>query len=115
MKRVAASLFAVSAMMLSISMEGRAQDRPAPPPSTDPRANLKPGFRDAGQVARNMELVATMPKPQGFFDPKAPAGSPAPPRTGRGGRGAGAAATGTTPGAASAGRHGMARVGSVAV
>ena len=100
MKRFAASLFAVSAVVLAISIDGRAQDKPAAAPapqSTDPRANLKPGFRDAGQVARNMELVSTMPKPPGFFDPKAPAGTPAPPRTGRGGRG-----EGSTPGASEA-------------
>jgi hypothetical protein len=46
--------------------------------SKDPRATLKPGFRDAGQVARGMELVATMPKPEGFFDPASPAGPPTP-------------------------------------
>jgi hypothetical protein len=97
MKRVAASLFAVSAVMLAVSIDGRAQDRPVPPPSTDPRATLKAGFRDAGQVARNMELVSTMPKPQGFFDPKAPAGSPAPPRTGRGGQGGANAANPANP------------------
>ncbi|HET7698248.1 MAG TPA: hypothetical protein VFK57_21210 [Vicinamibacterales bacterium] len=94
MKRFAASLLAVSAVTLAISIDGRAQDKPAPPappPSTDPRANLKPGFRDAGQVARNMELVSTMPKPPGFFDPKAPAGLPMPARTGRGGAASGTA------------------------
>src|SRR5690349_13220180 len=82
MKRFAASLFAVSAVTLAISIDTRAQDKPAAPPapSTDPRAALKAGFRDAGQVARHMELVSTMPKPQGFFDPKAPAGSASPPR-----------------------------------
>ena len=100
MKRVTASFFAVSAVMLAISMEGRAQDRPAQAPaSADPRASLKAGFRDAGSVARNMELVSTMPKPQGFFDPKAPAGSPAPARTGRGRAGGGAAAAAGTPAA----------------
>jgi hypothetical protein len=100
MKRVAASLCAVSAVMLAVSMDGRAQDRPAPPPSTDPRVALKPGFRDAGQVARGMELVSTMPKPPGFFDPKAPAGSPTPPRTGRGRGGANAAGGDATTAAA---------------
>ena len=35
----------------------------------------RPGLRDAGVAARNMELVANLPKPEGFFDPKAPAGS----------------------------------------
>ena len=95
MKRLAACLIAASAVVLAISADGRAQETPAAPApqSTDPRASLKPGFRDAGQVARGMELVSTMPKPAGFFDPKAPAGSPTPPRTGRGGRGAGTAST----------------------
>ncbi len=37
------------------------------------------GLRDAGEAARNMELVANLPKPEGFFDPKAPAGEPTPP------------------------------------
>jgi hypothetical protein len=62
---------------------------------TDPRVGLKPGFRDAGEAARNMERVATLPKPDGFFDPRAPAGPPtAPERTGpgRGGGGTGASA-----------------------
>ncbi|MCG8459596.1 MAG: DUF305 domain-containing protein, partial [Holophagales bacterium] len=44
--------------------------------SDDPRANLAPGFRDAGQVLWNLELVAALPKPPGFFDPKNPAGLP---------------------------------------
>jgi hypothetical protein len=52
----------------------QAQERP-PSSTTDPRATLKPGFRDAGVAARNMELVANLPKPEGFFDPTAPAGA----------------------------------------
>ena len=44
----------------------------------DPRIGLRAGFRDAGTAARNMELVASLPKPEGFFDPKAPAGLPTP-------------------------------------
>jgi hypothetical protein len=50
--------------------------------SSDPRVGLKPGLRDAGKVARHLELVASMPKPPGFFDPKAPAGEPTPPERG---------------------------------
>jgi hypothetical protein len=42
----------------------------------DPRVGLKPGLRDAGQAARNLELVASLPKPEGFYDPKQPAGEP---------------------------------------
>ena len=44
--------------------------------STDPRAALAPGFRDAGQALSNLELVASLPKPAGFFDPRNPAGLP---------------------------------------
>ncbi len=42
--------------------------------STDPRATLAPGFRDAGEAILNMRLVAALPKPAGFFDPANPAG-----------------------------------------
>jgi hypothetical protein len=58
-----------------------AQERPA---STDPRVGLKPGLKDAGHAARNLELVATLPKPEGFFDPKQPAGPPTGPERERG-------------------------------
>lgn len=44
----------------------------------DPRSSLKPGFRDAGQAISNMRLVASLPKPTGFFDPNNPAGTPFP-------------------------------------
>lgn len=43
---------------------------------TDPRANLSPGFRDAGQAIMNLELLAELPKPAGFFDPENPADLP---------------------------------------
>ena len=41
--------------------------------STDPRATLAAGFRDAGQAIRNLRLVVAQPKPAGFFDPANPA------------------------------------------
>lgn len=44
--------------------------------SPDPRTNLRAGFRDAGQAASNMELIASLPKPAGFFDPTNPEGLP---------------------------------------
>ncbi|MEM6416035.1 MAG: DUF305 domain-containing protein [Pseudomonadota bacterium] len=37
--------------------------------SPDPRAGLKAGLRDAGEAVSNLKLVASIPKPQGFFDP----------------------------------------------
>jgi uncharacterized protein (DUF305 family) len=47
--------------------------------SPDPRVELRAGFRDAGEASLNLERVATLPKPDGFFDPHAPAGRPIPP------------------------------------
>ena len=44
--------------------------------STDPRAGLVAGFRDAGAAALNVELVATFPRPAGFFDPENPSDLP---------------------------------------
>ncbi len=44
--------------------------------SSDPRETLKAGFRDAGQSIRNLALVASLPKPPGFFDPANPGGLP---------------------------------------
>jgi len=67
MRRFRATFVAVSAVVLALSIQGRAQD---------PRTTLKPGYKDAGHVARNLELVSTMPKAPGFFDPKTPAGAP---------------------------------------
>jgi len=44
--------------------------------SGDARAGLAPGFEDAGQAVMNLELVTSLPKPPGFFDPENPAGLP---------------------------------------
>ena len=44
--------------------------------SDDPRAGLSAGFDDAGQVLMNLELVASLPKPPGFYDPENPADLP---------------------------------------
>ena len=40
--------------------------------SDDPRAGLKAGVYDAGEAILNMELIASLKKPTGFFDPKNP-------------------------------------------
>lgn len=68
----------LSCALIALSLvAGDAQEpTPAPP---DPRVGLKAGLRDAGVAARNMTLVASLPKPEGFFDPNAPAGLPTPP------------------------------------
>jgi uncharacterized protein (DUF305 family) len=44
--------------------------------SDDPRAGLAAGFEDAEQALLNLELVASLPKTDGFFDPRNPAGLP---------------------------------------
>ena len=79
------------ALGLCASMTGHAQAPASPAATSDPRMGLTPGFRNAGEAARNMQLVASLPKPEGFFDPKAPAGTPTPPEP--------APAPGVTPGA----------------
>ncbi|MCP3961186.1 MAG: DUF305 domain-containing protein [bacterium] len=40
--------------------------------SDDPRASLAAGFDDAGQATWNLEVVASLPRPPGFFDPDNP-------------------------------------------
>ena len=42
----------------------------------DPRNGLAAGFRDAGEAISNLRMVASLPKPTGFFDPENPAGLP---------------------------------------
>lgn len=44
--------------------------------SADGRASLSPGFDNAGEAMMNLELLASLPKPAGFFDPQNPSGLP---------------------------------------
>ncbi len=44
--------------------------------SEDPRAGLAAGFDDAGEAIWNLDRLATLPKPPGFFDPRNPSGLP---------------------------------------
>src|SRR5688572_9108963 len=68
----------VCAAMCALVLAGAAQEaRPA-----DPRTGLRAGLRDAGQAVRNMVLIASLPKPEGFFDPKEPAGMTVAPERG---------------------------------
>jgi hypothetical protein len=69
-------------LSIVLVLPGRAQEKsPAAAAPTDPRVGLKAGLHDAGEASRNMDLVVSLPKPQGFFDPKAPGGDPTPPET----------------------------------
>jgi len=40
--------------------------------SSDARAALTPGFRDAGEAILNLDHIASLPRPPGFFDPENP-------------------------------------------
>jgi hypothetical protein len=75
MKPVTALFLLIASACLVVC--GIAQEHPAT--TTDPRVGLKPGYKDAGFAARNMELLRNLPKPDGFFDAKLPLGTPAPP------------------------------------
>jgi hypothetical protein len=77
MKSVAARCLWLSIATVSLLIPVGAQDRPAS--TADPRVGLKAGLKDAGEAARHMERIATMPKPEGFYDPKQPGGMPTPP------------------------------------
>ena len=81
MKAVDQRILCFSAALLVASAVGFAQNPPQNPPaappdgptaainSNDPRVGLKPGYRNAGVAAKNMELLANVPKP-GPFEPK---------------------------------------------
>jgi hypothetical protein len=71
--RVLAAPAIVLALVVPVGAQTAASS--APP---DPRVGLKAGLRDAGVAARGFELLANVAKPDGFFDPKAPAGEPNP-------------------------------------
>ena len=59
----------VVALALCAAITGKAQSPASAAPAPDPRVGLTPGFRPAGEAARNMQLDATLPKPGGFFHP----------------------------------------------
>jgi len=87
----------VAAPAVALAQAGQEKPALGTPSTTDPRASLKPGIKDAGTAARNMTLVSSMGKPNGFFDPKHPAGDPTPPERAPGA--APAEAPATTPAA----------------
>jgi hypothetical protein len=76
MRAVAVTPLLAAAVASSLVVQSGAQQQST---RSDPRIGLRPGLHDAGTASRNMELVASLPRPQGFFDPKAPAGLPTPP------------------------------------
>jgi hypothetical protein len=81
MRSAATRCLCFSILLLGFAgiISGAGQQVPAVPAANDPRVGLKAGLHDAGEAARNMERIASLPKPEGFFDPKAPAGRASPP------------------------------------
>ncbi len=102
--RSAAWTLAAVAAIAGGTLAAGAQEKPAigTPSTTDPRASLKPGIKDAGTAAKNMTLVSSMGKPNGFFDPKNPAGDPTPPERPAGAAPAAASAPAPAPAPAAA-------------
>jgi hypothetical protein len=80
MKSAVSRIVTSGAVLLCVAIAG-AQEKPAAPASSDPRVGLKGGLKDAAVASRNMELVTSLPKPPGFFDPAAPAGEATEPET----------------------------------
>jgi len=80
MKSAVSRIVSLSAVLFAaVVVSG--QEKPAAPASNDPRVGLKGGLKDAAVAARNIELVTNLPKPPGFFDPAAPAGTETEPET----------------------------------
>src|SRR5262249_24885465 len=87
MRVLAAALSATLAIGAQQAPQPPAQQPPAQPPaqaqpevvqtppraSNDPRVNLKPGMRDAGQAIKNMELLVSVRKPESCEPKPAPA------------------------------------------
>ncbi len=68
-----------AALVMSCGIVFVAAQERKPAAARDPRVGLQAGIRDAGQAIRNLELVASLSKPAGFFDPASPLGSAIPP------------------------------------
>ena len=54
------------AVLLCLGVQGQASAAG----DQDPRVGLKAGSATPGRRAQHLELVASLPKPEGFFDPK---------------------------------------------
>ena len=70
------SVSIVLVLVIACGLAAIAQEHATAP--NDPRVGLKAGLRDGGVAARNLELVKSIPKPEGFFDSKSPLGTPTP-------------------------------------
>lgn len=55
-----------------LAVGGEAQAQATHEQHDDPRVGLRAGWQDAESVAHNLELVAHVPRPEGFFKPNDP-------------------------------------------
>jgi len=72
MKSAAIRALVFAGLLASFVSSGTAQQIPAVAAGNDPRVGLKAGLHDAGVAAADMERLANLPKPDGFFDPARP-------------------------------------------
>ena len=79
MRSVAVRVACATMWAVCVAATVSTQQQPAAPAMKDPRVGLKAGYMDAGEAAKNLEKVATLPKPEGFYDKDHPAGAPTPP------------------------------------
>ena len=76
---VARSTAAVSALVLalaSLPTDAASQDTTFVWDAQDPRVGLGAGWLDAASAIRNLEMVGSLPRPEGFFDPNNPGAFP---------------------------------------
>lgn len=52
--------------------DSQAQQQTSAANAADPRVGLRAGWLDAGEAARNIDLVASLARPSGFFNPQSP-------------------------------------------
>lgn len=70
--RLPLTLALAATLATAFATAAGAQQRLAPAATNDPRANLGAGFLDARSAIRNMELVASKPRPESFTNPRNP-------------------------------------------
>ncbi len=60
------------ALLITAAGEAVAQAPASAPNPADPRVGLKAGWKDPGEAILNLEHVAHVPRPEGFYDPSDP-------------------------------------------
>jgi hypothetical protein len=69
---VLAALLALAIAAFPAAVDAQAQEDGAAASVTDPRVGLRAGWLDAEEAARNLTLLASVPRPDGFVNPDSP-------------------------------------------